>query len=91
MRTEMSGMKSMPKEPTVSPITAYMAMFEFLLQYAKRTHSDDVLALLGDLSVLPDGTTADPATVADWVSALGVVTKEEQHGGYQAVKLKLEH
>jgi hypothetical protein len=40
---------------------AYFAMFEFIVELYRRTNSDDLGSLLGDLSLLSDGTTADPA------------------------------
>ena len=47
---------------------AYLSMFEFIVELYKRTKSDDLGAILGDLSLLPDGTTADPAAWNDWLS-----------------------
>lgn len=48
---------------------AYLAMFAFLEKNYGRGPSDEVGALLGALSLLPDGTPADPAMAADWVAA----------------------
>lgn len=46
---------------------AYFAMFEFLVELYQRTKSDALGSLLGDLSLLPDGSTADPAAWDDWL------------------------
>jgi hypothetical protein len=46
---------------------AYLAMFEFLDGLYQRTKSDALGSLLGDLSLLPDGKTADPAAWGDWL------------------------
>jgi hypothetical protein len=57
----------------MDPVTdkeAFLAMFAFLEDYYARTKSDDVGALLGSLSLLPDGDTADPASWQDWQRAL---------------------
>ena len=55
---------------TVSDKEAFLAMFAFLDDYYQRTGSDDVGGLLGSLSLLPDGGTADPATWQDWLKAV---------------------
>lgn len=46
---------------------AYLAMFEFMAQLYQRTGSDEVGSVLGDISMLADGTTADPAAWGDWM------------------------
>jgi len=48
---------------------AYKAMFKFLDEYYKRGKSDDIGALLGSLSLLNDGKSADPAIMDDWDEA----------------------
>ncbi|MBK1725243.1 hypothetical protein [Thiocystis violacea] len=50
--------------------TAYAAMYEFLVDYYERTKSDDVGALLGGMSLLPDGNPADPAIWPDWMNSV---------------------
>lgn len=55
---------------------AYLAMFEFLVELYERTQSDELGALLGDLSLLSDGTTADPAAWRDWLRCV----KKARHG-----------
>ena len=50
--------------------TAYVAMYEFLVGYYERTKSDDVGALLGGMSLLADGDTADPAMWSDWLECV---------------------
>ena len=49
---------------------AFLAMYVFLEEYYKRTHSADVGGLLGGLSLLPDGGTTDPAAWRDWLQAI---------------------
>lgn len=55
---------------TVTDKEAFLAMYAFLEEYYKQTHSDDVGGLLGELSLLPDGGTADPAAWHDWLQAI---------------------
>jgi hypothetical protein len=52
---------------------AYAAMYVYLQRVAKMTSSDELPALLGGMSVLPDGGTADPAAWSDWLNAIATV------------------
>ena len=54
---------------------AYLAMYAYLEAYFRRTRSDDVAVLLGSMSLLPDGTPADPAFVDDWKHAKAAVNQ----------------
>lgn len=49
---------------------AFEAMVLFLEEFYNRTQSDDVGALLGQLILLKDGSTADPAAWDDWVECV---------------------
>ncbi|MEO1211089.1 MAG: hypothetical protein AAFX78_16305 [Cyanobacteria bacterium J06638_20] len=49
---------------------AYLAMFSFLENLYKRTKSDDLGGLLGGMSLLEDGSPADPAMWNDWLASL---------------------
>ena len=51
-------------------IQSFNAMRRFLEMYYERTSSDDVGSLLGDLQILDDGGTADPAAWEDWLVAI---------------------
>lgn len=55
---------------SLTPEEAYLAMFAFLDGFYSRTKSDDVGALLGAMSFLSDGGTADPAMAQDWKDAV---------------------
>ena len=48
----------------------FAAMFKFLEAHYGRTKSDDVACLLGSLTLLPDGSTLDPAAKDDWLRAV---------------------
>ena len=56
--------------PTLSSNQAYLAMYIFLTRHWKRGGSGDIAALLGAMSLLPDGRPADPAFAADWDEAV---------------------
>ena len=62
---------------------AYAAMFAFLENRYRMTESDELGALLGSMSLLPGGGTADPAIWADWLNAI----KEAESG---AVRVDME-
>ena len=49
---------------------AFEAMVLYLEEFYNRTLSDDVGALLGQLILLEDGSTADPAAWYDWVECV---------------------
>jgi hypothetical protein len=54
----------------------FLAMYAFLDAFYSRTKSDDVGGLLGDMSFLVDGGTADPAAWNDWLRAVKKITEE---------------
>ncbi|RKH52647.1 hypothetical protein D7Y23_05985 [Corallococcus sp. AB050B] len=49
---------------------AYAAMYEYLQALYSVSPSDELGGLLGSMSLLDDGTPADPAVWADWVLAV---------------------
>lgn len=55
---------------------AYLAMYVFLVEQYQRTKSDSFGALLGSMSYLSDGGTADPAIWADWLRCAQKVLDE---------------
>jgi hypothetical protein len=54
----------------LTPAQAYLAMYSFLDAHYQRTKSADIGALLGSMSFLPGGITADPAVALEWRSAV---------------------
>jgi hypothetical protein len=52
---------------------AYAAMFAFLEDRYRRGPSDEFGGLLGSLSLLPSGSSADPAMQHDWAAAIARV------------------
>jgi hypothetical protein len=70
---------------------AYFAMFEFLKRYYEIVKSDEIGTLLGELSLLKDGTPADAAHLADWEdSVAAVMSAEASPEGYRDADFKLE-
>lgn len=69
----------------ISEKEAYAAMFAFLEHRYRLTDSDDLGALLGSMSLLPDGGTADPAIWEDWLNAIKEV---ESHCVRMDIELK---
>lgn len=56
---------------------AYEAMFDFLEQLYNRTQSEAVGGLLGDMSFLSDGSTADPAVWHEWSKCIAKAKSEK--------------
>jgi hypothetical protein len=51
-------------------LRAYRIMFQFLEDRYNRLPSDDLGALLGELTFQQDGSPNDPAVVRDWERAV---------------------
>jgi hypothetical protein len=60
-------------EQKLTILQAFNAMTKFLDNYYNKTLSDDLGSLLGDMSFLENGCTADPATWHDWTNTIGTV------------------
>ena len=59
---------------------AYAAMFRFLQQMYERTKSDELGGILGSMSLLGDGSPADPAVLHDWAEAVEYALKGGRPG-----------
>lgn len=68
-----TGAKAMSQ--LISVTDAYKAMYYFLDKTYRLTKSDDLGSLLGWMSTLDDGTTADPAVWSDWLEAIEAATR----------------
>jgi hypothetical protein len=55
---------------TLTEKEAYTAMYAYLVKVYERNQSDDLGALLGDMSTLEDGETADPAVRDEWLECI---------------------
>ncbi len=67
---------------------AYLAMFAFLEEHWNRTKSDDLAVLLGSMSLLRDGETADPAIWNDWITAVKKAECGDVDAGLRLTKQK---
>lgn len=56
--------------PQLTDRQAYLAMFHFLQEKYRMGGLDDLGGLLGSMSLLADGSTADPAFADDWRQAV---------------------
>jgi hypothetical protein len=70
---------------TLTEKQAYAAMYYYLDKIWQRTKWDDLAVLLGDMSLLSDGTPADRAVSGDWKEAVNFAL-----GGGEAGKLELK-
>ncbi len=60
---------------------AFLAMYSFLQHWYEMTKSDDIGSLLGSMSLLEDGRTADPAIESDWLKAIEKALEGEVNAG----------
>lgn len=56
---------------------AYAAMYAYLVTVYERTQSDDLGGLLGDMSTIGDGETADPAVWFEWLQCVNRVKQDK--------------
>ena len=60
----------MKEEIGLTTMDAYQAMLVFLDGYYRRTGSDDLAMMLGELALAEDGRSMDPAMLKDWEHAV---------------------
>ena len=60
---------------------AYLAMFAFLEAQYRLSGSSEIGALLGSLSLLPDGSPADSAIKEDWAAAIAAAVSGQVGAG----------
>ena len=79
-----------PADTMLSVRQAYFVMFEFLRQRYERGPTDEIGGLLGSLSLLPDGQSADAAMLTDFEEAVtAVLAAEANQDGYREADLNL--
>ncbi|MEO5970413.1 MAG: hypothetical protein ABIQ95_10845 [Bdellovibrionia bacterium] len=57
-------------ENKLTYLEAFNSMRHFLERYYERTKSNDIGSLLGDLQLLQDMSTADPAAWHNWIKSV---------------------
>ena len=62
--------KDKMSESKLTKEQAFLAMYSFLDEYYQLTKADDIGGLLGSMSLLPDGSSADPAIQKEWEEAI---------------------
>lgn len=60
-------------EPELSIREAYLAMYAYLAELYEDTKADYLGGLLGEMSLLEDELTADPAAWRRWIEAVSKV------------------
>jgi hypothetical protein len=70
----------MKRDDVITVDEAMKAMFLFWQDVYLRTNSDDIGSMLGDLSLLPDGGTADPAAYGEFIDCIKRIKEAEQSG-----------
>lgn len=56
---------------------AFAAMVAFLRRYYEELqHPEEIGILLGELKILSDGSTADPAAWSDWLNCVNGILSE---------------
>lgn len=59
-------------------LEALKVMNCFLEKYYEQTSSEDIGSLLGDMQILDDGKTADPAVWEDWVNCIRTILDQRE-------------
>ena len=62
-------MSTCDEGPTLSPRDAFLAMAEFVWRYGQLA-GDDLITLIGDTGIEPDGMPTDPAAWEDWLACV---------------------
>jgi hypothetical protein len=60
----------MSKVKCLTAKQAYFAMYIYLEKLYRNTNSENLAGFLGSMSLLDDGTTADPAVWQDWMESI---------------------
>ena len=69
--------------------TAYKVMYEFMDRYYWKREGNDIGSLLGSMSFLCNGGTADPATGYDWIDAAKKVKENYSDGVDDIIAYKM--
>ena len=70
----------------LTKLEAYLAMYTYLEAYYDRGKSDEIASMLSSMSILEDGSSADPAIKEDWDDAVESVIKGKVNAKLQLTK-----
>jgi hypothetical protein len=59
-------------EEQITPRQAFLAMTDFIWQFAQRA-GDDLMTLIGDTGIEEDGGPTDPAAWDDWLASVAKI------------------
>ena len=88
--TYVNSVPTKSDDQSLSVQQAYLCMFEFLRQHYERGPTDEIGGLLGSLSMLADGASADPTLMSDWLDAVKRVLDAEANGGYGDAQMRIQ-
>ncbi|MBL1437741.1 MAG: hypothetical protein COB08_016245 [Rhodobacteraceae bacterium] len=70
------------EEDTLTVEQAFLAMFDYLELHFKRFGPGEIGTVLGELSLLPDGGTCDPAAWGDWMKSVQKAKSGDVDAGF---------
>ncbi len=59
-------------------LESFKAMNCFLVKHYEQTSSEDIGSLLGEIQLLEDGKTADPAAWEDWINCIQLISDQQE-------------
>ena len=59
-------------------LEAFKVMSCFLERYYEQTSSEDIGSLLGEIQILEDRKTADPAAWEEWINCIRVILDQRK-------------
>jgi hypothetical protein len=65
---------------TMTERQGFDAMVLFLKEWYRQTKYDQIGIVLGELKMLPDGRTSDPAAWSDWMRAVNRALSDDPPG-----------
>ena len=66
-----------PEESALTAREAFLVMSDYIWRYAQQA-GDDLITLLGDTELEPDGMPGDPAAWDDWIASVERIRSGKQ-------------
>ena len=67
----------LPESVLLTPREAFLVMADYIWRYAQSA-GDDLITLLGDVTLLADGQPTDPAAWDDWLESVDRIRRGQQ-------------